>query len=191
LLQGESLSGLVQEFPAMVWGYKKLKADLEEVKMDLKIDERDDLPAELPNPWGIRMPLDLDNKRCHYWVYSTCPNRGKTSLFLEPIHQKFRAIWKDQREPYWTIPASTEAIIFDEVMSGDFKAGDLNSICDGHKEFRVFQGGCIRLDHKPLVIVCSNYSIKTVFPFQHALVYSRFTEIDVTSYGNDESDEIN
>lgn len=163
----------------MLFGYKKLKQDLEEYKEDTRIDQRDDMPSELPNPWNKRLSVDTDNKKCHYWVYSKSPNRGKTTGFLEPIYRQFKACWKDQSEPYWTITKDTEIIIFDEVRPGDFKASNLNMICNGHKEFRIFQGGSIKLNQKPLVIICSNFSIQEVFPKMYELVESRFIEINV------------
>lgn len=179
IIEGAQLTAVVEEFPQYIFGYKKLKQDIEEYKQDKIIDERDDLPADLPNPWGIRMPVDTDNKQCHYWVYSKQPNKGKTTGFLEPIHSKHKAYWKDQTEPYWNIPKDTEIIIFDEFQTGQMKASEMNMICDGKKEFRIFMGGERRLDCKPLVIVCSNYSIKEVWPNMYTLVSARFNEINV------------
>lgn len=178
-MDGGNLEQIVQEFPQYLFGYKKLKADIEEYKEDIKTDERDDLPSELPNPWGQRMLVDTDNKRCHYWVYSTQPNRGKTTGFLEPIHKQFKAYWHDQTEPYWAIPKKTEIIIMDELARGQIKAQKLNMICDGMAMFRIFQGGNIRLNQKPLVVICSNFSIDEVFPYAKELVHKRFNEINV------------
>lgn len=179
MLEGESLHGIVREEPALLFGYKKLKSDVEAYQEDSKVDERDDLPNELPNPWGKRMFVDLDNKKCHYWVYSKEPNRGKTTAFLEPLFKDYRCCWKDQTEPYWTINKQTEVIIFDEVKKGDFRAQKLNMIANGHAEFRIFQGGNLVLGYKPLVVICSNYSIDEVFPFENKLIHSRFIEVNV------------
>lgn len=179
LIQGRALTEVVEQNPTMLFGYKKLKTDVEEFRMDRATDQRDDLPCFLDNPWGKQMPVDTDYKRCHYWVYSKEPNRGKTTAFLLPLLKKYKAILKDQREPYWKLPVDTEMILFDEVMKGDFKAQDLNRICDGTKEFRIFQGGCITLLNKPLLVICSNFSINEVFPFMNNLVHSRFNEIEI------------
>lgn len=179
ILEGTELTTIVEEFPQYIFGYKKLKTDIEEYKEDKRIDQRDELPGELPNPWNKRMPVDLDNKKCHYWVYSHEPDRGKTTAFLEPIYENYKACWKDQTEPYWTIAKDTEIIIFDEIERGHLKHSALNMICNGKKEYRLFQGGNIKLPRKPLVIICSNFSIKEVFPYAYKLVEIRFIEICV------------
>lgn len=179
LLEGEDLTKIVKEFPQYVFGYKKLKGDIEAFKEDEKIDERDELPGELPNPWGKRMFVDTDIKKCHYWVYSSSPNKGKTTGFLEPIYQNYKAYWHDQTEPYWSISRETEIIIMDELQRGQIKAAKLNMICNGKAKYRIFEGGNISLNAKPLVIICSNFSIKEVFPYQYELVSSRFIEINV------------
>lgn len=179
ILEGAKLTDIVQEFPQLVFGYKRLKEDVALIQADLLKDERDDLPAELPNPWGFKMPVDTDNKQCHFWVWSRVPNRGKTTGFLNPIHEKFKSYWKDQTQPYYDIRRDTELIIFDEVRKGQFKSSELNMICDGHKEYRIFQGGNIRLLNKPLVVIASNFPINEVFPFDFALVQARFIEYEI------------
>lgn len=60
------------------------------------------------------------------------------------------------------------------------KAQSLNTLCDGFYKFRIFLGGEITLSEKPLVVICSNFSILEVFPYMSTLVYARFNEIDVS-----------
>lgn len=179
VLNNEPLETLVHEFPELIFGYKRLKEDILEFRRDAIKDTRDDLPDYVPNTWGKLLPVDLDNKKCHYWVWSSVPNRGKTTFALKLL-EMFKGILKSTDFSYWNIRPDTELIIFDEFNRGSIKAQQLNSLCDGTYEFRVFQGGLVKLNiGKPLIIVLSNFNIETVFPYMHTIVSTRFTELCV------------
>lgn len=180
LIDGDiSLKEAVEQNPEYLFEYTKLKFNLTEYIRDNKEDPREDLPDMLPNPWGLLMRVDTDKKCCHYWVWSHSPNRGKTTGFGAPLHEKYRSHYKTTDFTYWTIKESDELIILDEFRKGSMKAQQLNSICDGNFEFRIFMKGLITLKSKPLVVVISNFNIEEVFPFMYETVKARFIELNV------------
>lgn len=54
-------------------------------------------------------------------------------------------------------------------------------MCDGTYPYPRKNGGAIRPD-KPIIIICGNASIETVYPKTAHLVHSRFIEVDVSLY---------
>lgn len=173
------LPEIVTENPEFIFGYKKLKEDIACYQEDLIIDERDDLPDNIPNTWNLLLPVDLDIKKCHYWIWSSQPNRGKTT-FAVNLLRKFKGIIQQGDFTYWNIKRDTELIILDEFTRGSVKGQTLNSICDGTYGFRAFMQGKIVLNiGKPLVIVLSNSNIEYVYPYMKDLIHARFTEINI------------
>lgn len=183
IMAGEDFNEVMQEFPEYIKGYKRLKEDVAAYQTDQQ--ERStiiELPGEVPNPWGQTYLVDTDVKRCHYWFFSKEPNKGKTTGVVNPLLRDHHAYMFNNKDIYHEIRKSTKVICMDEVARGFIKAQDLNRICDGNASFRVFMGGNIKLDEKPLVIVCSNFSINEVFPIMNELVHKRFNEIDVSNF---------
>lgn len=140
-------------------------------------DDREELPIVLRNPWGPDWPIDTDNKKCHYWVWSSRPNRGKTTFGQELVHS-YRGVLKTGGWEYWSIRKDNVMVVLDE-FNGGLRYDQLNSLCDGSFDFKVIYKGMIKLDNKPLVIVFSNKSIREVFPNMYELVESRFNEVNV------------
>lgn len=138
------------------------------------VDEREELPDPIPNPWGLYLPNDRDNKRCHYWIWSSGPNWGKSTLAGQLVHE-YRGELKNGGFDWWNIREDCDFICLDEYRSG-LKYNDLNSICDGNYDFRIFLRGYIRLKVKPIVIVFSNFSIEDSYPNMKELLYARFNE---------------
>lgn len=172
------ITDLINEFPELIFGYKKLKEDINEWKRDSNPDTRADLPRNVPNSWNLLLPVDTSIKKCHYWFWSSNPNRGKTT-FGTYLLRMYKSIIKSTDFSYWNIESDTRIIILDEFYKGGLKAQQLNSICDGSFEFRIFHGGLRRLEKKALVIVLSNFSIEQVFPYMHDIVKTRFNEFNV------------
>lgn len=183
ILEGEDLDEIVQEHPELIFGYKRLKEDIEEYKTsrESKNDELE-LPNEVPNGWNKTFTVDTDNKKCHYWFYSTIPNKGKTTSVILPLIRDHSAVLFDPQATYHDVKTNTKIIVLDELKKGSIKYDVLNQICDGTKKFRVFMKGYISLKEKPLVVVCSNFSIDEVFPFKNELVHARFNEYLVDYY---------
>ena len=61
LISGENLHDVVQEHPELIFGYKKLEADIAAYKRAKK-EDKPDLPSELPNPWKLKLPVHTDRK---------------------------------------------------------------------------------------------------------------------------------
>ncbi len=182
LIAGESLVKIVEDAPQLLFGYKRLKEDLETYLRDkLEQDSECDLPDEVPNPWGLRLPVDTDNKKCHFWFWSARPNKGKTTGVILPLVRDYRAVVIDPKATYHEVRKTTKIICIDEIKRGAIDYAKLNRWCDGFGKFRVFMLGDIELNQKPLIVVCSNFSIDEVFPFRNDLVHARFIEYDVSN----------
>lgn len=73
-----------------LWEADKVAQGLETYKR-LKKEDKPDLPEFLPNPFDLMLLSDIPAKKRHYWVWSRQPNMGKTTKFLEPLTEQFRA----------------------------------------------------------------------------------------------------
>lgn len=183
IIEGEDLDEIVKEHPELIFGYKRLREDIEEYKVSTNRKTRElEIPNEVPNPWNKTFLVDTDNKKCHYWFYSTIPNKGKTTGVILPLIRTHSAVLFDPQATYHEITEDTKCIVLDEVKKGSIKYDVLNQICDGTKKFRIFMKGYISLQEKPLVVICSNFSIDEVFPFKNELVHARFNEYIVDYY---------
>lgn len=183
IMQGEDFMEVLKDFPEYIKGYARLKQDVEQFQKDMQ--EKGavfELPAELPNPWNKTFLVDTDNKKCHFWFHSQIPNKGKTTGVIEPLLRNHNAYLFNPKGTYHEIRKSTKVICIDEFSIGQMKAQSLNTLCDGYYKFRIFMGGEIQLDEKPLVVICSNFSINEVFPYMNNLVHARFYEYDVSMY---------
>lgn len=140
-------------------------------------DSREELPDPIPNPWGLYLSNDRDNKKCHYWIWSQSPNRGKSTLGLELV-SKYRGIIKTGRFNWWNIREDCDFIILDEYK-GQIPYHDLNSMCDGTGEFEMKHRATFALSFKPLIIIFSNRCIRNAYPNNYELVSARFNEYNV------------
>lgn len=168
---------VIEEYPIMLFQYKKLKENVECYFRD-KEDERTTLPLCLPNPWGRVLWARKKGKRRHYWIFSRRPNLGKTYLFAKPLGEDFRIYIKTGDFTYWNLRGDEEGIILDEYNTAMLKYNYLNSMCDGSCEFRVFMGG-VKALKDPLIIVLSNQAIYELYPNMNVLLYERFMEIEL------------
>lgn len=175
LLGKRTLVQLVKDHPQYLHGYTRLHTDYTNFLKD-QADTRLDLPCWLPNPWGKLLPTKKACKKRHYWIYSDKPNLGKSFLFAKPIVREFRAAIRVGTEPYWKLRGDEQCIFLDEYNFAVFKFWQLNSMADGSFEYRLFQRGVIELSD-PLIVVLSNVSLSTLYPFRNDLLYERFLEI--------------
>lgn len=167
----------VQEEPELLFGYKKLKADLFEYFKDEQ-DRREAFPDWIPNPWGKVMSSKISQKRRHYWIFSRQPNKGKTFLFAKPLERKYRCLVQSGDFSYWNVSGQEETIILDEYNNASLKYYILNCMADGTFAYRVFMGGLVRL-HDPLIIILSNQCINDLYPNMNLLLHERFIEIEL------------
>lgn len=172
LLAGKELEEIVEEYPNFLFGYKRLKEDLQAYKEDKIVYQP--LPYFLPNPWGRVIPTENSQKRRHCWFYSTVPNRGKTTWAKE-LQANYGAYIKSADFTYWNITGRETLIVLDDYNMAGIRYNALNQLCDGTYEARVFMGGVRKLGPK-LVIVLSNQTIKDLYPFMFSLLEARFIE---------------
>lgn len=170
------LFDLALEDPELLLGYSRLQQDINCFDRDVQASRVSQLPPFLPNPWGRCLPSKKSAKKRHFWIYSTRPNLGKSFLFAKPLCDEYGAVVQAGDFSYWAVSRGTNCIILDEYNTALLKYSALNSMCDGTYAFRVFHGGVLRLD-SPLIIVLSNQSISTLYPFMQDLLYARFIEI--------------
>lgn len=137
------------------------------------------LPPWLPNPWGLLLPSYKKSKKRHFWIYSREPNKGKTTLFAEPLAAEYCAYIKSGCFTYWNVTGNEQIIILDDYNFAGLRYDGLNQLCDGTYEYRVFMGGLLKLDTKPIIIVLSNQSIQDIYPYMHNLLYARFNEYEL------------
>lgn len=168
----------VEEYPQLLFGYKRFKADLEEYKRDLQ-DIRESIPMYLPNPWGNIFYTRTLRKRRHFWIFSTQPDMGKTTMFALPLAEAYKCALQVGDYSYWNIRGDEECIILDEYNGAKLKYYELNAMCDGTFMYRIFQGGLLQIRRKPLIIVLSNQRISDLYPNMNSLLYARFKEVEV------------
>lgn len=163
-----------------VYRYPTLKRTYQEHLAALKEEElKPDADAFIDTPWGFKIEVDIDKKKCHYWLYSHEPNQGKTT-FGEMLTEKYRAAFYHYSEIFQNqIIPQTEILILDEYR-GQLKISELNQICDGKKYFSHKGKPNFMLNTKPMVIVLSNRTIQEIYKNAQdvSLVYARFTEIN-------------
>ena len=66
----------------------------------MRADNKPDLPPLLPSPWDFEIPSNVQDKKRHYWIWSKEPNAGKTTKFLIPLSEKYRAAFYNQAETF-------------------------------------------------------------------------------------------
>lgn len=173
ILKGEELNDLVEEYPNLLFGYNKLKDDIKaftESKMEFK-----PLPLFFPNPWGFLMPAKNTCKKRHWWLWSSQPNRGKTT-WARTLEKDYGAHIKSGDFTYWRLHGKEQVLILDDYNFAGVRYHCLNQICDGTFEFRCFMAGLRRLEGLRLVIVLSNQPIASIYPNMYALLEARFIE---------------
>lgn len=145
----------------------------------MKVIPKDKLTDELPLNWKdliLKVFQKEHNKQRHYWMFSSMPNKGKTT-YLKKLEKIYCCSRYSIAEKYQSLNQNSEILIFDEYGPGNcIKIMDLNQICDGDYKFPV--KGCppVQLDC-PLVIIMSNYSILNTYKNSMGRVEARFNEI--------------
>lgn len=177
MLQGDPLESLVEEYPNLIFGFKRLKEDFIAYKESLHVHIN--CPRWLPNTWGKLLPLRADGtKRRHFWIWSNQPNRGKTT-FANKLRELYEIPIFSGDFTYWNVRGDEEVIILDEYNTASLRFAQLNSICDGTFGFRVFQRGVVQLPKLKMCIVLSNCQITDLYPFKYELLQARFKEIEL------------
>lgn len=171
-----NLVELVKEYPELIYDYTKIKNNLKIFNQDAA-PRRCKLPDFLPNPFGKILSTNLAGKRRHYWIWSSQPNKGKTTA-AKTWHKSFNVHLQSGDFTYWTFNGDEEGLIIDEYNSAKLGWSSLNAICDGTFSYRIFQGG-LRGNLNFLVIIFSNKPIVELYPNMNLFLYERFNEIEL------------
>lgn len=170
ILAGEEPKDLVEEYPNLLFGFKRLQEDLKAYQ-EAKV-EYQPLPTFLPNGWQLLIqPLSGAKKR-HFWIWSSGPNKGKTT-WAKDMEAKYGAYIKSCDFTYWNVTGKEQLIILDDYNMAGLRYHALNQLCDGVFEARVFMGGVRRL-RPQLVVILSNQSIRDLYPIKYELLEARF-----------------
>lgn len=171
IINGLSVTDAVEKYPQLLFGFTKLQQDLknyQEARMVFK-----PLPYWLPNEWGLLLPYQVGKKKRHYWIYSTQPNRGKTT-WAKRLAKEYGAHIKSGDFTYWNLTGGERIIILDEYNVAGLKYHVLNQMADGLFEYRIFMGGVRRCTEEPIIIVLSNQKLEDLYPHMSSLLLSRF-----------------
>jgi len=171
-----NLVELVKEYPELIYDYNKIKNNLKAFDQDA-LPRRLELPTFLPNPFGKILSCTLASKRRHYWIWSSEPNKGKTTC-AKAWYKDYNVHLQSGDFTYWTFNGNEEALIIDEYNSAKLTWSSLNAICDGTFCYRIFQGG-LRGNLNFLVIIFSNRKICDLYPNMNVFLYERFNEIEL------------
>lgn len=97
LCSGENLVDIIEEHPELVFKFKQIEANVQ-AYMERKARNKPTCEDYIPNTWNIELPL-LEDKKKHYWIWSTAPNLGKTT-FLRKLDTDFRCSWYNINENF-------------------------------------------------------------------------------------------
>lgn len=172
IMDGSKLEELVEEYPSLLFGFKRLQEDVKSYQ-EARV-QYPPLPNFLVNGWGLLINTFSKEKRRHWWIFSNSPNRGKTT-FARYLQDKFKGYIKSSDFTYWNVSGREKLIILDDYNTAGLRFNSLNQLCDGLYEARVFMGGVVRLS-PTLVIVLSNCSIESLYPNMYGLLKARFIE---------------
>lgn len=176
---GASTIEIIEDHPDLLANYSNIDKHFKNYQRALQRP----LPAcegFIPNPWSILMPLKQEKQR-HYWVYSSCPNVGKTTMFLEPLKEKFRCSWFNKLEKFQTISQDSQFILIDEYSVAHLQVTQLNEMCDGNYQYPVKGGDPVQV--KATIIVCGNVAPSLLYNRTWQYLEARFNVIEVQADG--------
>jgi len=173
--EGASTIEIVEDHPDLLANFTNIDKHFRNYQRALKRP----LPTcegFIPNPWGILMPLKQEKQR-HYWVFSTCPNVGKTTMFLEPLREKFRCSWYNKLENFQVISHDSQFILIDEYSTAHLKVTQLNEMCDGNYQYPVKGGDPVQV--KATIIICGNRAPNTLYRNTWEYLAARFNVVEI------------
>lgn len=162
--------------------YKKAKEFVEEYEQDKynadRIEQLEPLGTELENSWNLKLNFNIEEKKCHFWMWSEQPNRGKTTWLLS-LNQKYMSSFLNLTEKFQNQLTGMEEILFLDEYRAQLLVSQLNAICDGTYFFPRKSLPAIRLKVKALVIVCSNLPPDKVYPNTWIFIEKRFNIFNI------------
>lgn len=169
-----SLVEAVQENPELLFGYKKLKADLASYQRD-HAEQKPTCEGFIPNQWERVLPI-VTGKKKHFWIWSTQPNRGKTT-WLRDIADKYRASWYSYQESFQSIKSETQFLLLDEYSSAHLKVTQLNQMADGTYQYP--QKGEESTQANVIMLVVGNKHPQDIYVETFVYIEARFEVINV------------
>lgn len=174
--------------PLMFPNWQKAHAAiLREEEIKKNENEKDDIPASIENPWGLQLQVDTDKKQCHFWLFSSMPNLGKTTWATE-LSSKYRVAFFNYGNNFQgQVLPSTEILILDEYR-GQLKVTEINQICDGSYWYQEKNLPAWKLNQKPIVIILANRSPSQIYKKMEdiSLIAARFRCICLDKYKKEE-----
>ena len=176
-LQQEPLDDIVRDHPELMYDYRRLEANV----TAWRNNQTRDLPTctgYIPNNFGVLMPLKTDKQR-HYWVYSSHPNKGKTTWLLD-LAAKHRCSWYTVQENFQDIKKDSQFILVDEYSVAHLKVTQLNAMCDGTYQYPI-KGGSPITCPGVIIVLAGNKPMEEVYtdPKNHPLIKARFNVINL------------
>lgn len=174
-LMTDNLIDVVQDHPELLFGLKKLSQDIDYYK-SLQLRPLPTCEGFIPNSLGVLMPIRTDKQR-HYWIYSSKPNKGKTT-FLLALDKAYRCSWYSLQENFQSIKPDSQFILLDEYSVAHLKVTQLNSMCDGTYQYPT-KGGSPVTTPGVILILVGNKKMEECYtnPENHLLLKARFNLI--------------
>ncbi|UOK21034.1 replication associated protein [Chifec virus UA13_133] len=178
-----TLEEMLKDQPQYLFNYQSLTNSLKAYFEKVDVPNVS-LPIWLPNPWGKLLPVKKEEvKRRHYHIFSSGPNAGKTT-WATSICDEYGGIIVSNREPYWNVFPGLRFIFLDEFNTARHRFDELNAMADGTYGYRRCGSGVFNFPKgsRPIIVILSNISLSTLYPFMHDTLYARFNIVDVSNY---------
>lgn len=98
------------------------------------------------------------------------------------MSKQYRAKYYNQAEHFQNLPEGTQALLIDEYTTAKLPATQINQMCDGTYQYPTKNGTAMTLD-RPIILICGNASIESVYPKAHQFIRARFIEIELDPRG--------
>ena len=170
LMDGEDLMTVIQDDTALIFDYKKIKANVEAYRLDLARQIARVTEYSFYYPDKV-IPYDLTQKKKHLWYWSDGPNYGKTT-HLKMHDKKYLCSWYNYSEKFQNIATDSQFLLMDEYTKPHLFATDLNQMCDGTFQYPSKGGNAVRVEM--ILIVCSNAPPHYVYPKAFPFIEARF-----------------
>jgi Geminivirus Rep catalytic domain. len=176
-LMTEPLDLVVADHPELLLRYRTLEANVHAWRNN-QVRPLPTCEGFIPNTFGVLMPVRTDKQR-HYWLYSTLPNRGKTTWLLD-LGSTYRCSWYTVHENFQDIRRDTQFILVDEYSVAHLKVTQLNAMCDGTYQYPV-KGGSPVTCPGVIIVLAGNKPMEEVYtdPKNHPLIKARFNLINL------------
>jgi len=178
---GATTVEIIEEHPDLLANFTAIDRNFENYRRAL-VRPLPTCEGFIPNPWEILMPMRQEKKR-HYWIFSTAPNVGKTTMFLEPLREKFRCSWYNKLENFQVVSRDSQFILIDEYSTAHLKVTQLNEMCDGNYQYPVKGGDPVST--KATIVICGNRAPMTLYPNTWSYLEARFNVIEIGEDGKE------